>query len=85
MAGPQAAKLPIPHNRSFRPRSALRKPTRKPGRERARQPGRGATRSGYGYRTTRSHFRRPEGHPHRVVATGPTARLTATPPAAKYG
>jgi hypothetical protein len=32
MAGPQAAKLPIPHNRSFRPRSALRKPARKPSR-----------------------------------------------------
>jgi hypothetical protein len=84
MAGPQAAKLPIPHNRSFRPQSALRKPARKPGRERAHKPRRGATRSGYGYRTIWLHFVNP-----KVTQTAPSRpgrpQPAATPPAARYG
>jgi hypothetical protein len=88
MAGPQAAKLPIPHNRSFRPRSALRKPARKPsrqpGRERARKPAAGRPDPVTDIAPYGHTFVSPE--VTRVVLSRPRGpRPAATPQAAKYG
>ncbi len=73
MEGPQVAKLPIPHNGSFRRRRAPRKPGWPPNR------------SGYGYRTIRSHFRRPGGHLDHTAGGSQDRGPAATPQTAKYG